>query len=704
MSKSSPLMTISDGRNMIREKLLAEKKTNIHRFIIMVVTVVGIGLMIESVLEGWEFWFPPLLFIGILALWAMHITQWPQESGRENFFFTYAMVGVFFHGVHPSAFFDVAVLVVLMMITFSLLDRLPLLHLLFSEYAVIMIIQFGFAVRTGSVEFTALNIFRCSLHVIVVFCTYFFCRLTINNRISMAELLAKRDMEAENSDKDMEDFLVNVSHELRTPINVVNGMSTLVLKKEEIEEVAAIREAGLRLSCQVEDIQDFTEIRQHQVILEEERYMTTSLINDLVTSFRQYERSNELDLVMDLDPKVPAMMRGDIKKIHKIFRHLLDNAVKFTHQGGIYIRVTAVPRSYGVNLVFVMKDTGVGMSRRDIARVSTGLYQADRKRDRSTGGIGLGLGIVYGFVHEMGGFVRMDAEEGKGTVLRLTIPQAVLDYKPCLSVSDYMDDIVFYVNPGKYQVPELRDFYRDLAVNFAKGLKANLFSATTLSELKTQLEKRNVSHIITGKQEYEEDPAFFERLMEDGIAVAVSAPADYRVPRDSHAIVMPKPLYALPLVKFLNEGMHVTELEDTEKSRPLFTNVHALVVDDEPMNLVVATGLFKDYQMRTDTSPSGKDAIEKFMSRHYDVIFMDHMMPEMDGVEAMKRIKELDKEHGSSTRIVALTANAVSGAKDMFLKEGFDGFIAKPIDIREFERVMKKVLPASLIRYTREEG
>ena len=117
------------------------------------------------------------------------------------------------------------------------------------------------------------------------------------------------------------------------------------------------------------------------------------------------------------------------------------------------------------------------------------------------------------------------------------------------------------------------------------------------------------------------------------------------------------------------------------------------------MNLVVASGLLREYKMYADTAESGREAIEKYEKGDYDVIFMDHMMPEMDGVEAMKRIRHVADSSFRHPVIIALTANALSGAREMFMNEGFDGFIAKPIDISEFERVMKKVLPEEMAHY-----
>ena len=131
--------------------------------------------------------------------------------------------------------------------------------------------------------------------------------------------------------------------------------------------------------------------------------------------------------------------------------------------------------------------------------------------------------------------------------------------------------------------------------------------------------------------------------------------------------------------------------------KPVMKNVRALIVDDEPMNLVVARSLFADYDMDIDTAESGREGVDKFTDGDYDIVFMDHMMPEMDGVEAMKLIKKAGEKLGKPSVVVALTANAVSGAREMFMKEGFDGFIAKPINVTDFERVMIQVLPESKI-------
>ena len=188
-----------------------------------------------------------------------------------------------------------------------------------------------------------------------------------------------------------------------------------------------------------------------------------------------------------------------------------------------------------------------------------------------------------------------------------------------------------------------------------------------------------------GQEEYEENRGYFDMLSKEDIVVVVSAESGLEISKDSRVVIMPKPLYAYPIMKILNEGWGAKDLD--------------YVVDDEPMNLVVATSLLRDYKMVVETADGGKDAIFKCHDNQYDLVFMDHMMPDMDGVEAMKQIKTLEVDLGRKIPVIALTANAVSVAREMFIQEGFDGFIAKPIDIAEFERVLKRVLPEDLIHY-----
>ena len=230
-----------------------------------------------------------------------------------------------------------------------------------------------------------------------------------------------------------------------------------------------------------------------------------------------------------------------------------------------------------------------------------------------------------------------------------------------------------------------------MAVNTASDLRINMYFAPTVKDVEKLLERGDITNIFMGEKEYLADPGFYDRISEK-VTVAVSTTGD-TITQNGRVIIMPRPLYGYPIIRVLNGEGGVIQPSGSVMVRPVLDNVRALVVDDEPLNLVVAEGLFREYNMIVDTAGSGPEAISKFTENDYDVVFMDHMMPKMDGVEAMKRIRDVAFGQQKTARVVALTANVVSGAKEMFMNEGFDGFIGKPIDINEFERTMRTVLP-----------
>ena len=665
-----------------------------HNIALGIITVACIGAVLESITQGWEFWVPPLILIGVIIAWSFHVSQYGSRLFRENYYLFFSLLVAFYHGVHATSLFDLIVVSALMLVTCALLRRRDFMILGMIEFFVLIFMLLFISVRTGTFVFDSLNISRLALHIIAEICLFRALSEVISAGIRDDQELERRNSEKEAEKVDMEDFLVNISHELRTPVNVIGGLSSLILKKEDSDDVRAIQNAGRRLSHQIEDIQDYSEIQRGDVVLEEEKYMITSVLNDIIEEYGFVEKRGNLDLVIDLDPSVPAVMQGDSGKISKIIKHLLSNGFKFTRNGGVYLRIYTINREYGVNLVIEATDTGIGMTSSDIEKLSKGMFQSNKKRNRSTGGIGLGLPIVYGFVRKMNGFVTIESERKKGTTVRISIAQQIIDPSPCICVkSDKFINIAFHVIPEKYTVSRVRDFYRNMATDMAAGLRLNLYSASTLRDLKRLVQTGNITHVFMGDYEYEAEPEYFDELADGDVTVAVSADPGFAVRAGSKVIIMPKPLYGYPVARILNGDGDAVQMAGGEfDRRPELDGLRALVVDDEPMNLVVATGLFKDYNMTVDTAESGRSAIEKYKENDYDIIFMDHMMPEMDGVEAMKHIRNLAADDDREVIMIALTANAISGAREMFLQEGFDGFVSKPISIPEFERTMNRVI------------
>nr|MCR5451542.1 response regulator [Lachnospiraceae bacterium] len=237
-----------------------------------------------------------------------------------------------------------------------------------------------------------------------------------------------------------------------------------------------------------------------------------------------------------------------------------------------------------------------------------------------------------------------------------------------------------------------------------KGLGVPLYRAGTGSELERIITKYKLTHLFVGMDEYKDAQEFYNVLSKE-LTVVVIGTDDVRRDSKSRLRFVPKPFIGYPIVSILNEIENKGSEDEAYNTKYLYCpGVRVLVVDDEQMNLIVAEGLFGSYGMEVTLASGGLEAIEICKTEDFDIIFMDHMMPEIDGVEAMKQIRANARKRNTDITIVALTANAVSGAREMFLNEGFNEFISKPVEIPEVERALKKVLPASKYEYVDEPG
>ncbi|MBQ7677812.1 MAG: response regulator, partial [Lachnospiraceae bacterium] len=406
-----------------------------------------------------------------------------------------------------------------------------------------------------------------------------------------------------------------------------------------------------------------------------------------------------IEVIFDVDASVPAVLHGDAAKLKKILWHLLDNAVKFTKEGGVLVRVSCEKQSYGVNVSIEVTDTGIGMDTSEERKSFNRFYQADSVRTRFSGGLGLGLPIVIGFLQVMGGFLYVDSTPGSGSTLRVSIPQTVVDESECFSL-DRREEIcvgAFFVFETIAN-PQVRDFYGRMIKNFAGNIRVSVHRAQNIDNLKRLVENISFTHILTGAWEYTRYADYLEELALR-MVVCVVADKDFKLREGSGVCFVKKPVSAFPLINVLNHGQPA----DEERGELYLPGIRVLVVDDEPMNITVAVGIFDKYGMEVTTAESGPEAVELCALNDFDIVFMDHMMPGMDGVEAMKRIRAEAKRRGVEYQFVALTANALSSAREMFFAEGFEGFVSKPIELSELERVLKKLLPKASVQYRKKE-
>ncbi len=694
---------------MKNSRITTEISSISHLLTLITMTIFSVVLIILNRMLNWELWMVPVIAAGAVACVLLHISGKLPARARIYIYGSFLIFESFYYAVNIDTVYDSTAIVVIMAFIFSMTGERGLvragvfggaagmgLHLLYRHFSSSAENGTGLVLAPG-------NITRVLWHFVLIILAAVIADKMSAAQHNTEDQYKKKIEEVLKDNESANNFLANVSHEIRTPINAVLGLSA-IMEKEEIPEqvrdrMTSITEAGHRIAGRIEDIMDLTEIDTKKLTVTRETYMINSIVNDLVSQLR-VAGGDTTDLVVDLSPEVPAELIGDGSKLKKILRHLISNGFKFTRNGGVYVNITCRKREYGVNLVFEITDTGVGMTDEELGHIFDKFYQSDSGRSRAAGGLGLGIPIVNGFVRAMGGFMFIDSKPGQGTLVRVSIPQEVADPSPCISVGDKENiHAAGFLSFMTTKDPKVREFYMEMIGHLSTGLGVNFVNTKSAEELKELLASPySVTHLFVGTGEYLQNKDLIDGLT-GNINVVLVEDRDYNGDTGANIALLPKPFCGAQAANFLNYSRVDS---GTDNGRLTCPGVRALVVDDEPMNLLVARGIFETYGMIVSTAPSGEEAIRMCADADYDIIFMDHMMPGMDGVEAMKRLRADAAKNRKDLCIVALTANAASSAKEMFLSEGFDGFIPKPIELIDLERVLRHVLPKSAISYETE--
>ena len=517
------------------------------------------------------------------------------------------------------------------------------------------------------------------------------------NESSAKSMQIIQDMARAERSKD--DFLANISHEIRTPLNTIYGMSEMAQKQTDLnvikEEIYNIQVASKKLMSMVNDILDFSELQTGEMDLEEEVYNISSTINDVINMTMAAVEEKDLDVVVDFDTTIPALLEGDEKKIRRIIMNLVSNAVKFTHSGYIGIKVGGRRESYGINLSISITDTGIGMREDYRENLFTGFGQLDNRRNRQEGGVGLGLAISYLLAKKLGGVITVNSKEGQGSVFTFVVPQKIVKDQP-VAVLKNADEISIacYFNIEHQARPGSRDAFTTQIENMVKNIPVSWQLCKNLDEMKRRMKAKHYTHVFITDVEYEEDPRYFD-------AIALRTKLMISVPRNAvtnrkyeNALIMYRPVYSLSVVAALNKEYDSSHADKPIKSKRFTApGAHVLVVDDNIMNIRVIENILSQFKISVTKALSGSEALEKVESMDFDFIFMDHMMPEMDGVETTHRIREKVGSYYQRVPIIALTANAVAGSRKMFLSEGFSDFLEKPVELSVLERVLRRTLP-----------
>lgn len=390
------------------------------------------------------------------------------------------------------------------------------------------------------------------------------------------EELEKARISAVIANRAKSTFLAQMSHEIRTPLNTVLAMDEMILRKSQSENILRyadyIKVAGESLLGIINDILDLSKLEEGKIQISHESYILLDTMRDIVNFESLKMKEKGLKFKVHVAKEMPFAMYGDKMRVKQAVTNILNNAVKYTDEGMVWLRLNWREKSFKQGeLVFEVEDTGRGISKENQNKLFAPYERLKEEENQNIEGTGLGLSITKGLIELMGGRIEVESVEGKGSKFTLYIPQGI---------------------PGKQEMDALRE------------------------------EKRRKS---MKKEEHLEVP-----------------------------------------------GMEI------------------LVVDDTESNLVIMQELLSRTKANIEVANSGKKALEMVKAKKYHMIFLDHMMPEMDGIETLHRIRKEAAKINGDTPVIALTANAIVGAREMYLKEGFDDYLSKPVYGERLEEMIYK--------------
>jgi len=508
--------------------------------------------------------------------------------------------------------------------------------------------------------------------------------------------LSAEKMRADEESKSKSSFLASMSHEIRTPMNAITGMTELLLRSNLTDEARLyahdIKQASANLISIINDILDFSKIEAGKMKISHTKYFLSSLVNDTVNIIRTRLIGKPIRFFTNIDGNIPNSLIGDEVRLRQILLNLLSNSVKFSEKGNIGLSIVIDKQEdEKIWLKITVTDTGYGIKPDDKIKLFENFMQLDSKKNSNIEGTGLGLPITKHLCVAMGGHISVESEYGKGSAFTVVIPQEIDSKAPFAAVES--------PEKKKVLVYEGRSVYSNSVCWSLANMRVPYTLVTTADDLAEALRREEWFFIFSGYGLYSRikpvmDAGDFFNGKKPPLALMGERGVDAYIPNVSF---ISQPVQALSIANILNDLTNsngYTESSVLSSVIPFTAkNARLLVVDDIDTNLKVVEGLLAPYEAEIDTSLSGKQAVELVKQKEYDIVFMDHMMPEMDGIETTTAIRSLEGKRFKTMPIVALTANAVVGMREMFLEKGFSDFLSKPIEVTKFDELLDRWIP-----------